>query len=252
MNLGEYEAMYRVEQDHWWYRGLRDILFYWTKKCVGSRSPGQVKILDAGCGTGINLHEHEKWGANVWGIDASKDAIAFTQKRGAKHVSEALIQKLPFDDQFFDIIYSMDVLFLLTESEVRKAFIEFRRCLKPNGKVIINSATLHFLFSSHDIACHAVSRHSKKLIESLLKETGFVIEKSTYRMFFLFPILAAVKLVQKIGIQAKKAEDVQGDLEKTNPVVNFLLYPILKLENTLLKIIDLPIGVSLFVVAKAK
>jgi ubiquinone/menaquinone biosynthesis C-methylase UbiE len=252
MNLGEYEAMYRVEKDHWWYKGLRDLLFYWTGKCLEGRSPGQVKILDAGCGTGINLHEHEKWGANMWGIDASSEAVAFTQKRGAKNVSEALIQNLPFDDHFFDIIYSMDVIFMLPESEVKKAFIEFRRCLKPNGKLLINSATLHFLYSSHDIACNAVSRHSKKLVETLLNEAGFVIVKSTYRLFFLFPVMAAVKLIQKFGLQAKRAEDVKGDLEKTNPLVNFILYPILKLENALLKTIDLPIGVSLFVVAEVK
>ncbi len=252
MNSGEYEAMYRVEKDHWWYKGLRDILFYSTRKCLEGRPPDQVRILDAGCGTGINLRELEKWGVNMWGIDASKEAVAFTQKRGAKNVSEALIQKMPFDDHFFDVIYSMDVIVMLPESEVKNAFIEFRRCLKPNGKVLLNWATLHFLYSSHDVASNIYSRHSKKLIERLLNEAGFVVEKSTYRLFFLFPIMTAVKLIQKIGLQSKTAEQVKGDLEKTNPVLNAILFPIMKLENVLLKFINLPIGVSVFVVAQAK
>ncbi len=252
MNTAEYEAMYRVEKDHWWYRGLRDILFYWTSKFFPKAAINQIRFLDAGCGTGINLSEHEKRGVNIWGIDASEDAVAFTQKRGAKNVSQALIQNLPFKNQFFDLIYCMDVIVMLHEIEVKEALLEFKRCLKPSGRLLFNSATLHFLYSSHDVASHVVSRHSKKKLENLLHETGFVLEKSTYRLFFFFPLLAAVKLVQKIGLRSKKAEKVKGDLEKTNPVVNRILYPVMKLENFLLRWVNLPIGTSLFIVARLK
>lgn len=252
MNTGEYEAMYRVERDHWWYRGLRGLLFYWTRKSIGNRKETDIRMLDAGCGTGINLSEHEKWGVNMWGVDASPNAISFTKKRGAKQVFEAYIQQLPFDDQFFDIIYTMDVIVMLPEQEVKRAFLEFKRCLKPQGVLILNSATLHFLYSSHDVASHVLSRHSKNLLEELLIETGFVVEKSTYRLFFLFPLLAAVKIIQKIGLQSKKAEQVKGDLEKTSPLLNAILFPVMKLENFLLKRINLPIGTSLFVVASLK
>jgi len=255
MNLAEYEVMYRVEKDHWWYRGLREILFRWTWRAFRETTPpvkpARFKILDAGCGTGINLALHQRAGFAIWGVDASPEAVAFTRKRGAKRTAEALIQKLPFKKGFFDLIYSMDVLYMLSEREVRKAFLELKRCLRPGGTLILNSATLNFLYSSHDVASGGVARHSKKILERLLLDAGFHIRKSTYRLFLLFPILAGVKLIQRIGLRKQTAAKVQGDLEKTNRLLNIIFHPVMRLENALLKVFNLPIGTSLFIVAES-
>jgi ubiquinone/menaquinone biosynthesis C-methylase UbiE len=250
MNAGEYEAMYRVEKDHWWYLGLRDLLFGWTRRLSRQWNRNDLTILDAGCGTGINFIEHEKMGCTMWGVDASWDAIAFMRKRGARNIQQALIQSLPYPDGYFDVIYSMDVIVMLREREVKQAFVEMKRCLKPEGRLLLNFATLQFLYSSHDVASQVVARHSKSTIERLLRESGFVLEKSTYRLFLLFPLLAAAKLTQKIGLKGKRAEQVKGDLEKTNALMNVLMSPVMRFENLLLRILNLPIGTSLFMVAR--
>jgi hypothetical protein len=66
----------------------------------------------------------------------------------------------------------------------------------------------------------------------------------------LFPLLAAAKLTQKIGLKGKRAEQVKGDLEKTNVLMNVLMSPVMRFENLLLRILNLPIGTSLFMVAR--
>ncbi len=250
MNAREYETMFKVEEQHWWYRGLRGILFYWTHRIFEQEGGRPLRVLDAGCGTGINLTKHEQRGFDVYGVDASSDAIAFAKKRGAKHVDQAKIQKLPFADQFFEVIYSMDVLYMLNEAGIKEAMSEFKRCLKPGGYLLLNSATLQFLYSSHDVATNGVSRHSLSLLRKILLDSGFEIKKKSYRLFFLFPLIASVKLLQKIEFKKKGAQAVEGDLEKTNPLLNFLFYPVMAFENWLLRFMDLPIGTSVFIVAR--
>ena len=54
MHPDEYEVMARVEERHWWYRGLRDVVV----RCLSRPDlvlPAGARVLDAGCGTGANL-----------------------------------------------------------------------------------------------------------------------------------------------------------------------------------------------------
>ena len=72
MDSQEYHIMAHVEQKHWWYRGLRDLVTF-TLKSLVKHNP---TILDAGCGTGENFIEIHSYlpGATVIGIDNSREA----------------------------------------------------------------------------------------------------------------------------------------------------------------------------------
>lgn len=51
MNDREYDVMADVERDHWWYRGLRDLIGRVLVK-EGFAQRSGLRVLDAGCGTG--------------------------------------------------------------------------------------------------------------------------------------------------------------------------------------------------------
>ncbi|MBM3288825.1 MAG: methyltransferase type 11, partial [Candidatus Hydrogenedentes bacterium] len=52
MEQNEYAIMFRVEDRHWWYTGLRAMLdLVWARHAPR----GPVRMLDVGCGTGANL-----------------------------------------------------------------------------------------------------------------------------------------------------------------------------------------------------
>ncbi len=48
-----YQDTYAVEDRHWWFRNLREILTQSIRRHL--TLTGNLSILDAGCGTGRNL-----------------------------------------------------------------------------------------------------------------------------------------------------------------------------------------------------
>ena len=88
MNPEEYEVMYRVEDHHWWYRGMQQITCRLLDQEVG-RS-GQLQILDAGCGTGAVLNYLQPYG-HASGFDYATEALRLTQKRGQDKLCQASV-----------------------------------------------------------------------------------------------------------------------------------------------------------------
>lgn len=104
--------------------------------------PG-ARILDAGSGSGFmarKLAARDPQGSVV-GIDLSGDFVTYAQRRaadeGLANVSfrQGDLQALPFEAASFDIVWSHLVLFFVPRPEV--AIAEFRRVLKPGGKLIV-------------------------------------------------------------------------------------------------------------------
>src|SRR5512142_3056084 len=75
----EYQTMFQIEEDYWWYRGVRVMLAGLLERYAPCAGAG--RLLDAGCGTGKNLELLRKYG-QIWGIDISDQALAFTRARG--------------------------------------------------------------------------------------------------------------------------------------------------------------------------
>lgn len=99
------------------------------------------EVLEAGCGTGGDLIQFLRSGANVYGIDFSTRSIFLAQKRlnifgfDEKRAIVGDIEELPFPDNCFDFVYSWGVLHHTLNIE--KAISEIHRVLKPSGEICI-------------------------------------------------------------------------------------------------------------------
>lgn len=94
------------------------------------------RALDVGCGVGQVVHQLDKKNVEAHGVDISKPNIEKASK-----ISERCQlydgRKLPFDDNHFDSVGSLNVLEHVDEPE---AFIaDLVRVTKPGGKVVISS-----------------------------------------------------------------------------------------------------------------
>ena len=99
------------------------------------------KVLDIGCGKGFQLFELTQIlpGLEVWGIDISEYAIANGKEelRGRLQVCSAT--KLPFPDNQFDFVFSLNTLHNLPNYELEQALKEMERVGKKNKYLCVES-----------------------------------------------------------------------------------------------------------------
>lgn len=243
MKESEYRSIYSVEDAHWWYKGLREIVFSSLKSAVS----GRVFALDAGCGTGAVLKRLLEEGHRAVGVDFSPTALAFCAERGLSRLVRGSVSELPFRDESFDAVVSLDVIYHAAVEDDVEALREFRRVLRKGGVLILNLPAFEFLRSPHDLANQTKRRYTKAMLAEKLKSAGFSIERVTYRNAALFPAIATVRLLKK-AFAAGDSKD--SDLGKVNPVLNSALTCVLSLENVILRRLDMPFGSSVFSVAR--
>ena len=120
-------------------------------------------LLDAGCGSGGMLKMvREKFPlAELTGVDQSEHALELTAARetGAKLVP-ASVHELPFPDNSFDFVFSLDVLSHVGVDDAL-ALHEMHRVLRPGGRLILNLAAFDFLKGTHDCAVDVDRRYTK-------------------------------------------------------------------------------------------
>lgn len=92
-------------------------------------------ILDIGSGNGNDCNYYQKAGANVFGVEPSKDFLATARNRFPRCTFvEGVGEDLPFEDKKFDVVFSNYAI--QTSFEVPKIMREAGRALKPDGLFI--------------------------------------------------------------------------------------------------------------------
>lgn len=247
MELKEYKIMHAIEDDYWWYVGLRKLVLSYVDSIITKNE--RLKILDAGCGTGKILEKFNAYRA--YGVDYAEEALRFCNVRNLNNLMRASICDLPFLNNSFDIVISLDVLCCIPVDQNMKILNELYRVMNINGALLLNLPAYNFLQSTHDKATHIRQRYVLNEIKRKLEKAGFIVEKITYRNCFLFPLLFIVRIIKKIFIGNKK--EVKSDLTPLPGLLNKLLTTILLLENKLIiSGVNFPFGLSIYCVARKK
>lgn len=242
MEETEYLRMCEVEGSHWWYVGLHELILYFVDKERAKRGP--LKILDAGCGTGRLCQLMNKFG-DVSGCDISSLALELCARRKVS-VFPADLNLIDLGIERYDVITSIDVLYHQRIQNDSEILSRFYRALKPGGILILNLPAYNFLKSRHDLAVHTRERYTKSVMMEKLKEAGLGVEKATYRIGFLFPIIALYRFMQ----HSDKDKPV-SDVHIPPKLINSALLGLNRMENWFIeKIAAIPFGTSLFVVAR--
>lgn len=109
-------------------------------------------ILDAGCGLGMYVQAFRRFSQQVYGIDIDEDKI-----REAVHLAPnvlvASVERLPFADGTFDLVFSHEVIEHLRDD--RAAIAEAVRVLRPAqggqpaGRLVIFAPNRLYPFETH-------------------------------------------------------------------------------------------------------
>ena len=247
MNPREYRQMYRVEDFHWWYVALHELI---TSVVAREQAgAGQLNILDAGCGTGRLCQVLERFGA-VSGCDISDDALECCRERGLTDVFKADLNSAVFSSAAYDVVTSIDTLYHRAIEDESAVLSRFHDALKPGGLLIINLVAHEFLRSTHDIAVHTRKRYTRSEVATLLENAGFTVEMASYRLGFLFPQIASYRLLRRWLNFTSDAAEVASDVHAPNPLLNSILLGLARLENRLILRSSIPFGTSVFAVGR--
>ena len=123
------------------------------------------KVLEVGCGIGVlSSYLAEKYEWEVTGIDLDPEQIdrAKNDHRENKYLKflEADITKLPFGDNEFDLVLSVDALHHIPNRN--KAFDEINRALKSSGFYVLVDIALPKFFGKYSIPVDDVIHYMKR------------------------------------------------------------------------------------------
>ena len=189
----------------WWFAAShRNLLMVSRRRLLFA--PVDLPILDAGCGTGGFLARLSGRypGRILLGLDADYQACRRAVVKSACPVCAASVNKLPFADGAFSMIFSADVL-CHGNVEEKRALDQFHRCLAEDGWLILNLPAYRWMLSGHDAAVHNVRRYTSRRLAELLRTSGFRLVYSTYWNALLFPFMA---ISRKVFSRDSSASDV--------------------------------------------
>jgi SAM-dependent methyltransferase len=241
MDSSSYESMYKVEEKHWWFAARREIFKSQLRRQLADGSTSGI-ILDVGCGTGGNCTALAGLGP-VQGVDFSVEAVNFCAKRGFE-ATKAAATELPYPDGSIAIVTLLDVLEHIEDD--RMALAEAWRVLAPGGHLLITVPAYRFLWSSHDKALHHLRRYRKNELLALVDLADFKPLKCSYFNTLLFPVIAAIRLSERLFSRPRETDD----LAMPGPLFNSVLKSVFLLEALLLRAVNLSFGVSLICVAR--
>jgi SAM-dependent methyltransferase len=243
-----YQEYFFFEQDNWWFVSRRRILMSLLRRHLARRT---LEILDAGCGTGINLDYLAEFG-NVTGADVSDDAIEFCRKRGKQSVRKMDLTALEWEDGRFDLVTVLDVIEHIERDE--DAVRELVRVTRPRGHLLVTVPAFPELWSEHDEINHHRRRYRAEKVRGLLEANGCEIVRFTYMNCFLFPVAYAVRTWQQLRrrVLGPPKHPPKTDFVDYHPVVNALLTAIFTAETPLVTTTGLPFGLSILCFARKR
>jgi ubiquinone/menaquinone biosynthesis C-methylase UbiE len=101
----------------------------------------ESKILDVGCAKGFMLYDFYKLNSNfdLHGVDISKYAIDNSVSEIKNKLLVANATKLPYEDNFFDLVISINTIHNLEKVECATALKEISRVSKKNAFITVDA-----------------------------------------------------------------------------------------------------------------
>jgi SAM-dependent methyltransferase len=240
MEPKQYLRMAAFEDVYWWNVARRIIL---DKVIAELALPDNAEIFEAGCGTGGNLAMLGRHG-RVYAMELDEVARSFANDRRLAEIQLGhLPNHIPFAGQSFDLIVLLDVLEHLDEDAASLRALHSR--LTPDGWLLITVPAYPFLWSQHDVALHHKRRYLMSSLRRVVSSAGYTVRYVSYFNSLLFPLIAGVRLLQRLFGGGQKANSTMPPKR-----LNQLLTGLFASERHVIGRFSFPFGVSLLLLAQ--
>jgi SAM-dependent methyltransferase len=188
---------------------------------------------------------------HIWtvGVDIEPKALAFAQHKGSTNLIQVTEGNLPFKDCSFDLVCAFDVIEHLDDDS--NALSEFYRVCCCGGHLMLTVPAYRFLWGQQDEISEHRRRYTSKELYQEIVDSGFIIKKLSYFNTFLFPLIAAIRLLRRLVPRSAKPDRVKSDFTMKLPKkINDLLSFAFAFEAFPLRGLDFPFGISLLCIAE--
>lgn len=246
-NKENFEFLFEMEQRHFWHIGRREIIYAMLQRLY-RKELSNISMIEIGCGNGSVLQYLNGKGVNIEGGDLFLEALQFCQRRVDVPLYQLDAVNTPFADEQYDVVGLFDVVEHIDDDEA--VLKEAHRICKSGGRVILTVPANRWLWSYFDTISYHKRRYSKKELCRKLQRAGFVVEKMSFYVFFLFPVFFLYRLVENMRRSSDNKELSSRTEVQTIPLINEVFLGLLRLEKSLIKNISLPLGTSLVAIAR--
>ena len=246
MNPAEFANIAQAEQDFWWYRGMRQIMFRLLDPLIAGRR--FRRALEAGCGTGHFAQALTgRYGLCVFPVDLEWEGLRRGQRLGVERLAQADVAALPFPAEAFDLAVSMDVIVHFPRGREEPAARELARVLAPGGILAMRVSALDALRSRHSEFAHERQRFTRGRLRSLIERQGLEVLRCTYANALLAPVAFAKFRICEPLLRSKARSGVRA----VSPWLNRALYLPLEWESRWIGSgRNFPLGQSLILLAR--
>lgn len=206
MNAAEYANLDRVEQEHWYYAGKRELVRRWLAR-VRPPQP-QERLLDCGAGTGrfaLEMQAH----CRVLVLDDHEEALQMLRQRfQPEQVLSLSGDHVPLPEESLEYVTALDVLEHVPDDAA--VVREFRRLLKDGGIAVVTVPAGMALWSDWDVALHHFRRYDRRQLRRLFSPAEWEIVHDNYTNVAAYPAVWLVRKWRKWfsrGASAARMED---------------------------------------------
>lgn len=242
--------LYKIEDEHFWYRSRNRVIKRLFKKFLGTSDP--KNIMEIGCGNGIILKALTEFKNYILsGADIHIQGLKHAKERlpGLEFIQLDATQ-MPFENTY-DAIGAFDVLEHIDDDIA--VIRNVHKALKPKGLFFISVPQYQWMWSHMDDIDQHKRRYSRKELKTKLTQNGFEVKYRSSFVFILFPLMLVSRNFKKNKkFQELTFEEKLSELQ-LSPAMNFLLESFMRIDEVLLKMnLSLPFGGSLITVARKR
>jgi SAM-dependent methyltransferase len=239
MATDAYDAMARVERDHWWFRAKRALVVDQLERYDAADGP----LLDVGCGSGGLLDALQRT-RPVLGVEPDAHALRLARDLVPRApVARASAAALPVRAGAVRAVTALDVVEHLDDDLA--ALAELARAA-GDGLLVVTVPAYGWAWSDHDVRLGHRRRYTRRSLEDAARHAGLEILRCTHFHSWLTPVAYLVRRTPLGRLLRGSAEEASY----VHRAVNGLLRGVTAAERALLRRADLPVGLSVLLVAR--